>query len=115
MSEKRMTWDEWEDKAVELYGDEQDEWQFQCPRCGNVQSVESVKEDVDLSTDDIRRWINKACQGRFSASGCDWKLGMIDQYYGVIVEDEEGKEYKSFAFADQDVDSGGPGMMLLNR
>lgn len=109
-----MTQDEWKQYGEDHYGDDQDDWEFVCPRCGHVQSVNDVMERYpDRDRDSVRLWINKNCESRVveeSNISCDWALGMIDSYYGIELSDTEGT---SFAFADMDTDPQDGNLLLI--
>jgi len=103
---QRMTLEEWKQYGKDHYGDDMDEWKYQCPRCGNTQSISGVMDrHPDLDKQDVKRSIFRNCEKRLAdTEGCDWKLGMIDSWHGVVIEDDDD-EHKAFAFADMESES----------
>lgn len=105
----QYTQEEWMAKGHELYGEDKKKWRFVCPMCGNIQSVESMKENNPSIGDDTLQSINFNCEGRYTPNvGCDWTLGGLLQIHTVEIL-ADGKAYFSFAFADGNESQNGNG------
>jgi hypothetical protein len=85
---KTLTAEEWKTKGTMLFGDDVDNWQFQCPICKQSQSLAEFKAAGVLSPRDkfyfscIGRWV----EGR----GCDWTLGGLLRIHETEVIAEDG-------------------------
>lgn len=64
--------EQWEAVGLELYGENKHDWQFQCPMCGNVQSVAIARKKwPELEGVGWQPW--GECVGRYlEGVGCDW-------------------------------------------
>lgn len=98
----RLTHAEWSKKGTELFGPSPRKWKFKCPRCGHVQSGESVLEhNPSLDILKIRNWIYYSCEGRHNKEhGCDWTLGGLFQIHRVEVVLDDGHVSPVFEFAE---------------
>lgn len=89
-------WLEW---GVAWFGPDTDGWLFQCPGCGNQQSVNSVlKDNPELNRDDVKGWIYYSCQGRYGKGGCDWTLGGFLRLHKLEVVKDDGSVMPVFEF-----------------
>ncbi len=101
---------EWFDEAVRRLGDNQNHWEFICPACGFVQSVDTFRGLTDLADDQIEKYIGFSCVGRWLKEGepreafgrglgpCNYAGGGLIGLNRIAVE-HEGKVTPVFAFA----------------
>lgn len=99
---ERLSYEEWVDKAMELFGKDRKDWKFVCPICGHIQSIKSVLEhNPSLNPEDIQKWIHYSCEGRANeGQGCYWTLGGIFKIHKVEIS-YLGKDIPSFEFAKE--------------
>ena len=99
---KELSYKEWINKAIELFGKDSKNWGFVCPSCGHIQSVKSVLEhNPSLNPEDVKKWINYSCEGRYNeGEGCDWTLGGLFKIHKLEIN-YLGKEIPSFEFAKE--------------
>lgn len=99
--------EQWEQLGEEHYGEDRDQWEFVCPLCGHVQTVEGIMERKSdyLDLDDVRRWVFENCEGRFNEEiKCEWTLGWISEECGLIIKDGDDTK-RMFAFPDPVMES----------
>ena len=97
----KITKELWEAKGRELFGDDQKDWVFVCPACGNEESVTMVNRDHAADLQRLREAdyrVEQECINRHLAPDqCNWCA------YGlfrgpVIVDIGEGKDTAAFDF-----------------
>lgn len=103
----------WLAKAIELFGDDPNDWEFVCPLCGNVQSYQSFLPYKDAGVE--RDLPAKECLGRYfpanKRSGlnnpqnvdgvkkpCDYASYGLFNLCPVMVTYEDGVEVPAFGF-----------------
>lgn len=72
-----MTWSDFLAEGYRRFGKEREQWKFQCPACGHVQSMtDYLARHPDAKRDDVANWIFYSCEGRRDKKvGCNWSLG----------------------------------------
>lgn len=102
LARKILTREAWLAEAESLYGKHPKHWQFKCPACGHVQSIESVIEhDKTMKPGRVSEWIYYNCEGRHNPRyGCDWTLGGIFTIHRLEVDG-----VRSFEFAGGEPDA----------
>lgn len=95
-----VTVEQWEAKGQELFGEDQRNWRFRCPACGNELSI----KDAEQRHPDVagKGWRPESeCIGRYTRSvECDWAAyGLFRGPLSVRVGDE--REIAAFDFAGQ--------------
>lgn len=104
----KMTYEEWVDKAKELFGDDPMQWKFVCPSCGHVTSVQDW---ADAGADEGE--VAFSCVGRALGSQkrlgekpgpCNYAGGGLFGLNPVHVEFEDGGVQQTFAFAEEGSD-----------
>ena len=76
---RTISHEDWLKEAKEKFGDDPKKWQFKCPSCKTVQTIEDFKK-AGLEKNDIMSYIAFSCVGRFTKEkGCDWTLGGLFQ------------------------------------
>jgi hypothetical protein len=99
----QITLDQWEAIGRELFGDNKQDWRFQCPSCGNVQSVAIAKSKwPELEGRGWQPW--SECIGRYleGKGGCDWAAYGLFRGPLVIEHPESSKPIAAFDFAQRD-------------
>ena len=102
-----MTKAMWEAKGTELFGPDKMKWRFVCPSCGHIQAVEDFRAfKDDGATPDLAY---SCCIGRYDGhmhvemgtrpGPCNYTGYGLFNICPVMVIDE-GKEVRSFAFAE---------------
>lgn len=90
---------EWELVGEALFGEDKINWRFQCPVCGNVQSIAIAKEKwPELEG---RGWQpHTECIGRYleERGGCDWAAYGLFQGPVLIEVDGADRPIASFDF-----------------
>jgi hypothetical protein len=95
---KRISFEEWKNKAIELYGPIKEDWKFKCVKCGQVQTLQDFK---DTGIDNAETMFYYSCIGRFVKNrGCDWTLGGLFQIHNLEVIAPDGHIVPVFEFAD---------------
>ena len=98
MELRKTTHAEWLKEAVEKFGDDAKKWEFVCPSCKTVQTVQDFM-DAEVEKETIEKVIAFSCIGRFTKEkGCDWTLGGLFQIHELEVA-FEGKNHPRFEFA----------------
>lgn len=96
---------DWMEEGKKHFGENFDDWKFECPACGHIQSI---KDFVDVGADRndsyqecIGRKIGKGSPQKGDSTGCNWAaygfFGTCGK--GRIVVTEDGKEIEVFQFA----------------
>lgn len=93
-----VTSEQWEKVGRELYGENKHDWQFQCPSCGNVQSVALAKKKwPELEGIGWQPW--SECVGRYlEGHGCDWAAYGLFRGPLEIQHPESSKPIAAFDF-----------------
>jgi hypothetical protein len=103
----RYSHEEWLAEGKRRFGDDFTTWKFECPICGHVAAVGDYRQYKERGADPNSA--TSECIGRyqgvhgFQKSGegpCDYAIYGLFQIPGAIVTTPEGKEFKSFAFAE---------------
>ena len=113
---KEMSFDEWEEKGKQLFGDDPTKWRFQCPNCGHVQTM---RDFIDLH--DLGIYQGKSpetayfsCIGRFDTriprrkigtlgdpkEYCNYTLGGLLPLVKTVVIGEDARHHRVFEFED---------------
>lgn len=59
------SWKEWSAEGKRRFGEDTSKWEFLCPSCKHVQSVESILNEFPTwKEDEVRKWIMAECIGR---------------------------------------------------
>jgi len=96
---KTIEHDQWLRKGEELFGKDVKKWQFVCPGCKTVQTIQDFI-DAEVSKETISRSIGFSCIGRFTdKKGCKWTLGGLLRIHKLEVV-QNGKAIPSFEFAN---------------
>jgi hypothetical protein len=102
---KLLTKQEWEAEGTRLFGPDKLQWQFKCPVCGFVASVQDWKDagagEGAVAFSCIGRHKKKARKA-FEECGpgpCNYAGGGLFRMNPVSVMDEEGNRYSMFEFA----------------
>jgi len=65
--------EEWHKQLIARFGENYLDWKFQCPACGNIQSLRDFLEYKIVSAEDK---VYYKCIGRYvKGIGCNWTLG----------------------------------------
>jgi hypothetical protein len=97
---KTYTHDDWVAEAKKRFGDDLKKWQFVCPQCKTVQTIQDFI-DADVEKETISRVIAFSCIGRFTEDkGCDWTLGGLFRIHKVEIIMESGENHPAFEFSD---------------
>ena len=95
----KITSEQWETLGRKLYGENKHDWQFQCPMCGNVQSVAIARKKwPELEGVGWQPW--SECVGRYleGAAGCDWAAYGLFRGPIVIEHPDATKGIAAFDF-----------------
>ena len=106
---KEMTYEEWKAEGVKRFGERQNDWNFVCPVCGHIASIQDYIDagapDGAIGFSCIGRW-KKGSRSAFDASEedkdktpCDYSSGGLICVSPIRVT-HDGKEYKYFNFAE---------------
>ncbi len=97
---EKMSYNDWIEKAKELYGEDSYNWKFKCPSCGHIQSVNSMlKNNPLLKAKNFENSIYFNCEGRTNEKyGCGWSLGGLFHIHKLEV-DFKGENVPVFEFA----------------
>lgn len=72
----KMTREEWEAEGRKRFGDDQTKWQFVCPTCDNVMSIERTRTEFTEHLPKLREGkyhVEQECIGRhLPGVGCNW-------------------------------------------
>lgn len=104
---KKYTLKEWREKGETLFGKDFKTWQFVCPGCGNVASIQDF---INLGQDEENACNHSynECISRYTNAGspqqnkkpCNWAayglLGTLGK--GIMIEVKEEKEIEIFDF-----------------
>lgn len=82
---RTLTKEQFFDELTDRHGSFRDNWSFECPNCGGIQTVADFKNiDVDAN------FVTFACIGRYvDDRGCDWILSGAQQIHTLEVIDGE--------------------------
>lgn len=72
-----LEWGAFLEEGAKRFGANREDWRFQCPACGHVQSIgDFMKRHPDAKRPEVAAWIFFNCEGRYDRSvGCNWSLG----------------------------------------
>lgn len=101
-----MTYKEWTDLGISLFGKDRREWKFECPVCGHIASIQDYLNagapDGAIGFSCIGRWIKnskKAFEMKRGEKGpCNYTGGGLFQRNPVEIE-KDGIINKYFNFA----------------
>ncbi len=103
-----MSYDEWVDRGVELFGHDRFDWKFVCPSCGNVQCPRDFEPYKDRGVTPDTAYFN--CIGRYDGhmdvdicsgkSPCNYASGGLFNLNKLRVIGLDGKEHRIFKFAE---------------
>jgi len=113
---KKISQEEYEKIAVNLYGENLRDWKFRCPFCEKVMSGLDYK-NAGVPVDEIGGVIGYSCLGRFlkeknsamfsskdkkqkNGLYCDYTTGGLFNFSPICVIDEKGEEHWRMDFAD---------------
>lgn len=95
----QIPFEEWKEKAIELYGKDRNQWKFKCPSCGGIQTCQDF---IDHKIEEPDTKFHFSCIGRWvKGRGCDWTLGGLFRIHKLEVIDPEGNKHSVFEFADE--------------
>lgn len=93
---------DWCAVATSRFGKDSMKWEFKCPRCGNVQTMNDFKGLVE----DPSTVAYYSCLGRWKKGvGCDWTLGGLFRIHTLTV-DRDGDKIPVFEFSGEPVGLG---------
>lgn len=103
---KTMTMEEHR-AALKAQGVDHLDYAFVCPRCGTVQSAQSlIKAGAGNAFDEVEKYLGFSCVGRFTGAGsprkvpdgapCNWTLGGFFQLHELEVVGPDGEVYPRF-------------------
>lgn len=103
----RVSQEQWEAMGLELYGENKQDWQFQCPMCGLIQSVALAKLLwPELEGKGWQAW--GECVGRYlEGVGCDWAAYGLFRGPLEIVHPKASKPIAAFDFAQRTYEAKG--------
>jgi len=82
-SDKIIPYEQWRADLIERFGKDPKNWEFVCPNCGNVQTLQMF---LDHSVPDPENKFYFSCIGRWvKGIGCDWTLGGLLKVHTVSV------------------------------
>lgn len=91
------TLQEWRNIAEPMFGKDVKNWQFKCPTCGHVQTMNDFKE---AGVDEPETKFYYSCIGRWKiGTGCNWTLGGLFRIHKTEVISEDGSCIPVFEFA----------------
>lgn len=108
---KKLTFEEWESKGIELFGEDKMQWRFVCPACHHVASTQDYKDagapEGAVGVSCIGRW-TKPVRRAFSLDDVGDPEGHPCDYagYGLfrlnpVRITRENVEYHYFDFAEE--------------
>jgi hypothetical protein len=89
ISTTEMKWSEFLAEGVKRFGPDRDQWRFQCPACGHVQSMaDHMSRHSGVQRQEVSGWIFLNCEGRYDKKvGCNWSLGgLLHIHERLLVE-----------------------------
>lgn len=96
-----MMFDDFCNKMKSIHGEDPKNWRFKCPSCGETQSP---KDFIDAGIEEPESKTHFSCIGRWvKGRGCNWSLGGLIQINELTII-KDGKPFKSFAIAEEEVD-----------
>jgi len=98
---KEIKVNDWMKEGKERFGESMTEWQFVCPACKTVQTIQDLI-DAGVKNEDLDGYMAFSCIGRFTKGekGCDWTLGGLFQLHTIEVLLEDGGKRRVFEFAE---------------
>ena len=70
---KQIKLEDWKKEAIDKYGENKENWEFQCPSCGGIQTLKEFQEN---KIEDSESKFYFSCIGRWVENrGCKWTLG----------------------------------------
>ncbi len=115
MNPIKITKTEWMKRGQKLYGTEDTlQWEFRCPICKHIQRPEDFRPYKDKGADPNSALWN--CIGRFTGGNrafgdgtikgpCDYTAYGLLQFCRYLVTDNEGHEFRVFAFSKDEEES----------
>lgn len=106
-----MKWSEFFDEGKKRFGPNRDDWRFQCPACGHVQSIAGfMKRHPEAKRPEVAAWIFFNCEGRRDRSvGCNWSLGgLLHIQERMLTETGTGAHHCPAFLFDGEVPASGP-------
>jgi len=111
---QKVTHEEWEKQAKEIFGDDYMGWAFKCPVCGHVATVKDYKEagatEGAVGFSCVGRWLDKSEDafdvpvGETAQRGpCNYAGGGLIRLNPVTVIFPDGKEMQVMEFAKEAV------------
>ena len=93
---------DWIEEGEKRFGTDKSQWQFVCPACKTVQTVQDLI-DAGVPKEDLDGYMAFSCIGRFTEGkkGCDWTLGGLFQIHKMEVVLDNGGKRKVFQFATE--------------
>ena len=93
-----MTFQEWHDRGVKLFGEDKEKWAFVCPSCGHVATVQDW-HDAGAPTGSVAyscvgRWKEKPSDAFQNSGPCNYAGGGLFKLNPV---DVDGVFYFDFA------------------
>jgi len=93
-----ITEKEWRAKGEELFGPDQKDWKFVCPRCGLVMSQVSMFE-AHPKLGGTKWTVYSECVGRYvEGAGCDWAAYGLFRGPVIVIADGDDIEIPAFDF-----------------
>ncbi|MBW2962285.1 dolichyl-diphosphooligosaccharide--protein glycosyltransferase subunit 2 [Mesonia aestuariivivens] len=93
---------DWKKKAENLFGENIEDWKFQCPSCKGVQTLKDFKE-AKIKDPETKFYFS--CIGRWVENkGCKWTLGGLLQIHKTEVINKDGESIPVFEFDNSTVE-----------
>ena len=106
---------EWNELGVRLFGDDRAKWQFVCPSCAHVQTIEDFRPFKDTGATPDSAW--QECIGRYDGhmdrdafgvkdgGPCNYAAYGLFRISPITVIKSGGLRLRVFAFAGQEVEA----------
>lgn len=113
---ERITYDEWQERGLKLFGNDKLFWKFQCPMCNNVATpsdfIGKGGRADDATCNCIGRYMPKEERGGLSAdhsnqkikSPCDYAAHGLFKFAPLTVIFPDGVEVECFGFYQEGSD-----------
>lgn len=76
-------YEDWVTELKKRFGDDPKKWQFVCPSCGNIQTIQDF---IDYNIENPEGKVYYNCIGRYvQGKGCDWTLGGLLKIHSTVV------------------------------
>lgn len=103
---KVMTRDEWNAKGIELFGTDQMGWQFVCPSCKSVMSVQDYKDagapETAIAFSCVGRWSGANRQMLEKGEGlCNYAGGGLFKINPLEVDGQRYFDFATFREGDE--------------